>query len=69
MWSEKKQVAVKSVKCLLTCVPVLIYNNPPKELILEKGVLEYGGGAAQVQKERPVEFASSSLSETKRRYA
>ena len=45
------------------------YKGPLKELTLKNDACEYGLGAALIQEEQPVAYASRSLSDTEKRYA
>ena len=54
---------------LISRAPVLSYYDPLKELTLENDGCEYGLGAALIQEEQPVAYASRSLSDTEKRYA
>ena len=56
-------------KDFISRAPVLSYYDPLKELILENDACEYGLGAALIQEEQPVAYASHSLSDTEKRYA
>ena len=48
---------------------VLQYYNPQKDLTIQTDASEYGLGAALVQDEKPIAFASKSLTDTETRYA
>ena len=61
--------AVRQVKDLVTTDPVLQYFNPEKELTLQCDASEKGLGAALLQDERPIAFASRALTDTETRYA
>ena len=56
-------------KDLTSRAPVLSHFNLLKELTLENDACEYGLGAALIQEEKPVAYASRSLSDTEKRYA
>lgn len=60
---------MKQIKDLVTAEPVLQYFNPVKPLTLQCDALEKGLGAALIQDERPIAFASRVLTETETRYA
>lgn len=64
MWSESQQTAFNLVKELITCVTVLTYYNPQRNLILENDTSEYGLGVALMKEERPVTYESHFLLET-----
>lgn len=60
---------MRQVKDLVTTDPVLQYFNPEKELTLQCDASEKGLGAALLQDERPIAFASRALTATETRYA
>lgn len=60
---------MKQIKDLVTAKPVLQYFKPVKPLTLQCDALEKGLGAALIQDERPIAFASRVLTETETRYA
>ena len=55
-------------KDLISRTPVLSYYDPLKELTLENDACEFGLGAALIQEERPVAYASRFLSDSEKRY-
>ena len=57
------------MKEAITTAPVLAYYDPGKPLTLENDACEYGIGSALLQGDKPIAFASRSLSECERRYA
>ena len=57
------------MKEAVTTAPVLAYYDPRKPLTLENDACEYGNGSALFQGDKPIAFASRSLSECERRYA
>ena len=54
---------------IINRAPVLSHYDPNKELTLENDAYEYSLGAALIQEERPVAYASRSLSNTESGYA
>ena len=68
-WSESQQEAFDKVKKMLTEAPTLPYYNPDEELTIENDACEYGVGSALMQKDRPIAYASRSLSDVEQRYA
>ena len=68
-WLESQQSAFNMAKDLISRAPVLSYYDPLKGLTLENDTCKYGLGAALVQEEQPVAYASCSLSDTEKRYA
>ncbi|KAK3528444.1 hypothetical protein QTP70_000149 [Hemibagrus guttatus] len=68
---QNKRVAYSRIKELLTCEPgpVLTYFDPLKELRLQIDASKYGLGAVLLQDERPIAYASKSLSESEINYA
>ena len=68
-WSDNQQTAFEKVQRMMTDAPLLPYNNPDDELIVENDVCEHGIGSTLVQKDGPIAFASRSLSSVEQRYA
>ena len=62
-------MAVQQVKDLVTADPVLQYFNPEKALTLQSDASEKGLGAALLQDDKPIAFASRALTDTETRYA
>ena len=62
-------IGLNMAKDLISRAPVLSYYDPLKELALENDACEYGLGAALIQEEQPVAYASYSLSDTEKTYA
>ena len=71
-WGEEQQLAFDKVKSQLTSSPVLMHFDPEKEIILSCDASPYGVGAVlshQTEEgERPIAFASRTLSPAKRKY-
>ena len=68
-WSDNQQTAFEKVKRVLTDTPSLPYYNPDDELIVENDACKYGIGSALMQTDRPIAYASRSLSSVEQRYA
>ena len=72
-WGEEQQHAFDSAKSQLTSSCLLCHFDPEKEVILSCDASPYGVGAVlshvTVEGERPVAFASRSLSAAERKYA
>lgn len=60
---------MRQIKDLVTADPVLQYFNSDKPITLQCDASEKGLGAALLQDERPIAFASRALTETETRYA
>ena len=69
MWTESQQQAFETVRSMLTNAPVLAFYDPEKELRLENDASEYGLGSVLMQEDKPVAYASRTLTETEKRYA
>ena len=73
-WGEEQQSAFKQIKEQLKSEAVLVHYNPTKILTLSCDASPYGLGAVlahrlQDESERPIAFASRTLSTTEKRYA
>ena len=73
-WSAREKAAFKASKQLLTSAKVLAYYNPELELVVTGDASSYGLGAVLSRKlatgeERPIQFASRSLSPAERNYS
>ena len=68
-WSSSQEEAFEAVKEALSGAPVLAYYDPNKSLTLENDACEYGLGSALIQDNRPIAFASRSLSDAEKKYA
>ena len=68
-WHEIHDRAVEKIKRLVTSEPVLSYHDPQKELTLQCDSSETGLGAALLQTETPIAFASRYLTDTETKYA
>ena len=61
LWDEPQSRAFERVKQTITQSPVLVYYDPNKELTLEVDSSKDGIGACLMQENRPIAFASKSL--------
>lgn len=68
-WHEQEQNAFKALKSHMSSPPVLLYYNVSNSVTLNCDTLKYGLGAACLQVERPVAYASRTLTDTETRYS
>ena len=73
-WGRPQQVAFEETKSLLSSADLLVHYDPNRKLILSCDASPYGLGAVLSNvmddgSERPVAFASRSMSATERNYA
>ena len=68
-WIEKQQAAFEKAKSLVTATPVLSFYHPGKKLVLENDASEYGIVLALFQDNKPMVFASRTLTGAETRYA
>ena len=68
-WSYEQDKALEKIKETLTRHPVLAFYDVKKDIELHADSSEYGLGATIIQDDRPVAYASRSLTNTERRYA
>jgi len=70
-WDTPQEEAFQKVKQVITQSPgpVLAYFDPNKEITLQVDASKYGLAAILMQQEKPVSFASKSLSTTEVNYA
>ena len=69
VWSETQEKAWNDIKSAITQAPVLRYYNLQDEVTLQCDASETGLGAALLQLQQPVSFASRALTQTETRYA
>ena len=69
LWDEPQSRAFERVKQTITQSPVLVYYDPNKELTLEVDSSKDGIGACLMQENRPIAFASKSLTQAEIGYA
>ena len=68
-WGEEQEHAMSEVKRLVTTAPVLAYYNPELDLIIQCDASSTGLGATLLQEDKPLVYASRSLSSTEQGYA
>lgn len=68
-WLENHDKALTEIKTLVTSEPILKYYDPNMELTLQSDASETGLGAAILQENQPIAYASRSLTDTETRYA
>ena len=73
IWGKEQQIAFDKAKAQLTSSCLLMHFDPSKEVILSCDASPYGVGAVLSHQteggERPVAFASRSLSPAEKKYA
>ena len=69
LWDEPQSRAFERVKQTITQSPVLVYYDPNKELTMEVDSSKNGIGACLMQENRPIAFASKSLTQAEIGYA
>ena len=62
-WGKAEEKAFTEVKQLVTQAPVLAHYSPKKELVIQCDASSLGLGAALLQKEQPLTFASRALTD------
>lgn len=67
-WTSEQEQAIVALKKLLSSPPVLRYYNVNDDVTLQVDASSYALGAALLQNQQPVAFASRSLTKTERRY-
>ena len=68
-WSSAQEETFNKIKQEIAKAAVLCYYDPTKELILQNDASEYGIGSALMQNNKPIAFASRSLTPAERNYA
>ena len=68
-WSTTHDNAVSQIKRILTSAPVLGYYDVTKPVILETDASSHGLGAVILQSDKPIAYASRSLTPTQMNYA
>ncbi len=68
-WGEAQEQAFQEVKDILTNAPVLAYYNVKKPVTVTCDASKYGLGAALLQEDKPVAFASRALTDAETWYA
>ena len=68
-WSDKQATAIKELKRMLVSKPVLAFYDVNKAVTLQCDASQSGLGACLLQGNKPVAFASRSLSPAEKNYA
>ena len=68
-WSTTHDNAISQIKRILTSAPVLGYYDVTKPVILETDASSHGLGAVILQTDKPIAYASRSLTPTQMNYA
>lgn len=68
-WTEHQQNAFTKLKACITSPPVLHYYNVEKPVTLTCDASQHGLGAACLQDQNPIAYASRTLTQTETRYA
>ena len=69
VWSTTHQNAFEKIKQAVCDAPVLAYYDPQKQLVIQCDASDKGLGAALIQDDRPLAYASRALTDTESRYA
>ena len=69
LWTSNHDQPFSEIKKLLTEAPVLSYFDPGKMLVIHTDASSKGLGAVLLQDEKPIAYASRTLTETESRYA
>ena len=68
-WEEQQEASFKAIKESLVRAPILGYYDAKKSLTLQVDASSTGLGAALIQEDRPIAYASKALTSTQERYA
>ena len=69
VWETAQQDALEASKRAVAATPVLRYYNLEEEVTLQCDASQFGLGAALLQNEQPVAYASRAMSDAETRYA
>ena len=69
IWDENTSAAFQATKKLISAQPTLAFFNPAKPITLQVDASQHGLGAVLLQDEKPVAYASKSLTLTEQNYA
>ena len=67
-WEEQQEASFKAIKESLVRAPILGYYDAKKSLTLQVDASSTGLGAALIQEDRPIAYASKALTPTQERY-
>ena len=68
-WESSQQVAFEAIKKEITSAPVLAYFDQSKASTIQSDASKKGLGAVLLQDDKPVFYASRTLTETEQRYS
>ena len=68
-WDSPQQAAFATIKQIICEHPVLAFFDPAKPVTLQVDASQHGLGAALMQEDKPVAFASKSLNTSEQQYA
>jgi len=68
-WSKAQEESFKKVKSTIATETTLILYDPNKAVTIENDASDYGIGSVLLQDNKPIAYASRSLSECEKRYA
>ena len=68
-WNKEHKESMKKIRMMMVETPLLQYYDPNKELTIQCDASSIGIGATLLQDEKPICYASKTLSDTERRYA
>ena len=68
IWDEQQQTALQKIKDTIKSQPVLAFFDPKKEVRLEVDANKFGLGAAIFQEDKPVAYASKSMTPAEQNY-
>lgn len=68
-WNQTHDEIFEDVKRLVTTNPVLAYYNPEEDLVIQCDSSGTGVGAALMQNDQPIAYASRAFADTETRYA
>ena len=69
IWTKTHQASFDNIKKVLTNAPVLGYYDVKKPVVLEADASSHGLGACILQNDKPIAYASRSLTKTQVHYA
>ena len=69
IWKKEHDEAFKEVKRLVTTSPVLVYFRSDKPLVVQTDASQNGLGAVLLQENRPIAYASRTMTSAEKNYA